>query len=240
MPKKRSAEDILSELYHAGIHYLQPLQWEFESDRWCEFLVCSWLVALEMSPEVARTAIASLRHLDILSPSTLAAGSPADQILIERVLQKHGATSEDASNAANLLFRMGQMTLKHWDGHIQRFLRAQGLRMVEELTPILESSDLSHPAAKKLATLWLQNVVNMPLILPEDTHIKSFCHQTGLSESELTDAADSLDLNIAVLDDLLMLLALSDGNSDGYSIPREKRSKEVRKGRTSITRKAVR
>src|SRR5580693_1547514 len=148
MTKPSSAEDVLSELYHAGAPYLQPLQWEFESDRWSELLICALLVSLEIGPEVARPAVATLRHLDLLSPSTLAASSAEDQMLVVRVLVQHGVTPETSSKAAKLLSQIAQLTMSHWGGHIQRFLREYGVKMVKELASFLELSGMKGSAAK--------------------------------------------------------------------------------------------
>jgi hypothetical protein len=113
----------------------------------------------------------------------------------------------DAGRAAQVLVALAETVKTNWDGYLQRFLRVHGQRMADELEAVLKTSGIEGGASAKIAILWLQNVANIPLLLPTDRHIQEFCKEHGLSEKALVETADNLGLNIAVLDDLLALEA---------------------------------
>ena len=79
--------------------------------------------------------------------------------------------------------------------------------MASELAKVLKTAGIQDRSAAKTAVLWLQNVANAPILLPEDQYVQDFCKDHRLSEQELVDTADRLGLNVAVLDDLLALEA---------------------------------
>jgi hypothetical protein len=51
-------------------------------------------------------------------------------------------------------------------------------------------------------TLWLQNVLNMPLSL-QSRAVETFTNAIGLTSGQLFHAADEMDVNVALVDDLL-------------------------------------
>ena len=226
------AEALLSELYHATAPYIQKAQWEFESDRWAELLICAWLAGAGIEPALARETMANLSTLDLIQPGSLAALSTADRQLIEQILARHGFPAEAIPPAVDLLCSIAQLTVKQWNGHLQGFLREAGTRMLEELTPHFISAGLSPGQARKLATLWLQNVANLPILLADDIHVQGFMQEYSLSEQELLAAADKLNLNVAVLDDLLTVLALA-GSPDSDSEKAHDTKKRARSHKTT-------
>ena len=98
--------------------------------------------------------------------------------------------------------------------------------MVDQLQQMVMSTGVGEKESRKTAVLWLQNVANIPILLPEDDHIRDFCKKHKITKEELVDSADRLDLNVAVLDDLLALEA-SAGESSRPT-PRQKRAKAAK------------
>ena len=203
------AESLLTELYNAGVPFLNEYPWEFEGDRWAELLVCGLIVELRVDTQVARESIDTLKRIGMTSIEGLASASPEQRIFIERVLVQHGYEAADAAKASNMLISLAQAVQKKWDGYLQRFLRTHGEKMAEELGGVLNSTGIENQAASKIAVLWLQSVANIPILLPRDPYIQTFCREHALSEQQLLEAADRLGLNVGVLDDLLALEALA-------------------------------
>jgi hypothetical protein len=57
-------------------------------------------------------------------------------------------------------------------------------------------------AEAQAATLWIQNVMNAP-VLAVDSRVRAFMQELNVSEEELISEADRLGLNLSVLEDLL-------------------------------------
>src|SRR6266436_982733 len=219
------AESLLTELYNAGVPFLNEYPWEFEGDRWAELLVCGLIVELRVDTQVARESIDTLKRIGMTSIEGLASASPEQRIFIERVLVQHGYEAADAAKASNMLISLAQAVQKKWDGYLQRFLRTHGEKMAEELGGVLNSTGIENQAASKIAVLWLQSVANIPILLPRDPYIQTFCREHALSEQQLLEAADRLGLNVGVLADLLALEALAASQAEpkrGSKKPRAK------------------
>lgn len=218
MPETNThAEELLAALYNAGNQFLSDYPWEFEEDRSAELLVCSLIVDAEISPETARDAIETLKKFGLVDPLRLSSLSPELQAFVKQLFLQLGCNGEQSEKATNLLSALGAMVKKTWDGYLQRFLREHGRKMVAELGAILNSAGISDSASRKIATLWLQNVANVPVLLSSDRYIQAFCREHQLSDTELVETADRLGLNISVLDDLLAMeqMASSQDGSKG-------------------------
>lgn len=206
MPKANSEVDtLIAELYQVGTHYLNAYPWEFESDRWAELAICALVVGHELDPAVVKESIHSLARLRLLSVPGLAAASAQEQAFIAQVFNQHGCNMANATQACSTLVSLAAAVQEKWKGHLQRFLREHGEKMSHEMQAVISSAGVGRMQSRKIAVLWLQNVANLPILLPDDPHIQEFCHNHGISQSALVDTADRLDLNVAVLDDLIAL-----------------------------------
>ena len=63
-------------------------------------------------------------------------------------------------------------------------------------------SSLSPREAEHALVYWLQNVLGLPLSLKDDAVVE-FAAEHSLAPERLIEAADSIGLNLAVLDDLI-------------------------------------
>jgi len=197
--------DSLLELYHASSPFLDNYPWEWEVDRWGELLVCFLVSQIAMEPELARHAVETLKELGMIAPALLANPGDEHRQFIRRVLMQDGVEAELASDGVDLLVALARVAEVKWGGHVQRFLREHGLRMADDLKSILVGVGLDDQSAGKTAVLWLQNVANIPVLIPGDVHIREFGLRFRLSERQLLDAADKIGINVAVLDDVLAL-----------------------------------
>jgi hypothetical protein len=76
--------------------------------------------------------------------------------------------------------------------------------MLRDLDRIFEFSALTEAEVRYAFTYWLQNVLNMPLSLI-DENVRMFCAQHDLEPEQLFAAADELDVNLALVDDVVQL-----------------------------------
>ena len=197
-------EAALVQLYEEKRGSLDSYPWELEEARWDEF-VLSMLIGLGIDAGLARRAVQILSSLELSSVDALA--DKEQEQLVRGILEQIGVPEATSTRTVNLLQAAAVTTRKRWGGHIQCFLREQGLRMAKDLAAVLQQAGLQEAPAMRAATLWLQNVANLPILLSGDPHIRRFCAQNGVSEEELLESADRLGLNVAVLDDLLTVAA---------------------------------
>ncbi len=85
---------------------------------------------------------------------------------------------------------------------MQKYLRVYGERMLAELGQTFAFSALSPDQTHYAFTLWLQNVLNMPIAL-YTRELDVIAGERGLSSQVVVDTADGMDFNLAVLDDLM-------------------------------------
>jgi hypothetical protein len=171
----------------------------------------------------------------MLSASTLADANEERQGFIRHALVQVGIDADVASNAVSILVAVAITVKDRWGGYIQRFLREQGQRMVKELQNFIAKDGLEAERAARVAALWLQNAANMPIMLSTEPHVTNFCKHVGISASELLDVADKLELNVAVLDDLLAF----EGHYQRSKLNDKPQNERKRRMRKDKTRKAT-
>lgn len=76
--------------------------------------------------------------------------------------------------------------------------------MRDELANALGGESLNAGQLRYAIGHWLQNALSVPISL-EHPAVLGFCKKNGISVGELVAAADELDLNVALVDDLLEL-----------------------------------
>ncbi len=197
-------KESLIRLYSENRSSLGEYPWEFEDDRWTEMVKCIFAGCGIPTP-IIDDAVNILDELKLISAPALAESTKDSQKVVQTILMRLGAESVKADSAASVLVNFADIGKKKWNGHIQIFLRDSCIAIVEELSKILGTAGLDKNVAKKMSILWLQNTINAPLIAEDDKHIQSFCKQNHISQSKLVRMADELDLNLAVLDDLLAI-----------------------------------
>jgi hypothetical protein len=204
-------EEALQELYYRYRIQLDSYPWEWEEDRWNELVFCLlWRVG-QASDIEARTAVRILKDLHLLRTSDLAAlplnGDHLDMsqpnlVLIAEVLRRVGFSDDGIVRAMKVMVSVAQGLEQNHKGKIQNYLRTYGERMLAELSQHFSFTSSSETDVQFGFCMWLQNTLNMP-VPAWDERVQRFCNQLGITESELLCSADNLDMNVAVLDDLI-------------------------------------
>lgn len=202
----------LSKLYEYYADVLPDPTWPLESDRWTELAFCLLHQASDgVDTAATRDAAALLQYLQLLDIARLADKQTrdTDAAAALRVLSAHGF-SDAAARAgwASILAAAEALAAKH-DGKVQVFLNRHGSAMAAELADLFRGAPLAESHLRDAVTMWLQNVVNMPLTL-STPQISRMLKAFGATENDLLIAADGAGLNLAVVDDLA---AMAEGDA---------------------------
>ncbi|MDX6749385.1 hypothetical protein SH611_06165 [Geminicoccaceae bacterium 1502E] len=188
-------------------------QWPEESLRWTEL---AFALATRISPrpeaEIRRT-VEEMDLLGLLEVETLAGlAGPEGGVdfaaggarRMEEHLLENGLASGEARALILALHELAVALRERFEGRIQLYLRRYGERMLDELAQNFRFSRLSPEQARSAFSYWLQNVLGMPVPLRTPA-VQAFCGRLGVTEEELVAAADRLDLNLALADDMIEL-----------------------------------
>jgi hypothetical protein len=160
-------------------------------------------------PEV-REAVEELDKLGLLGPKDLAllvGGGilDAERPHAQRILQSLSERSFSEQEAKRSLLAIGEAAASlgvHHEGKIQRYLRHYGQRMLDELAEHFTFSQMDKADVNEAFCYWLQNVLNMPVSLVS-RNMAAFCERFKVSQDDLLQVADEVDINLALLDDLV-------------------------------------
>lgn len=195
-------------------------QWPSEGSRWVELLFALISRITCGSEDEIRAALEELDSLDLLDIKVLSrVGAPDGAVdresphtrRIAQVLSESGFTEEECQRSVLVMHEAAKSLTEHHGGKVQRYLRKYGQRMIDELGDNFSFSSMGENDVKRAFTYWLQNVLDMPL-LSEDESIQKFCRKLGKKSGELVEAADRLDINLAIVDDVIQMY-LSDQSS---------------------------
>lgn len=188
---------------------LTTLFWASEKDRWTELLFCVLNAFLD-DPVRARELVATLAGAGLTEPDVLAqAGAPGAEsgAALRFILGSQLVEPADVTRAAGLLTRIASVTENRFQGKLQRYLRRQGELMRDDLAGMF--GDAGQPEGEQPAaelrlglTHWLQNACGIPISV-QDSSIQRFCEQRGVTVTQLADAADEIDFNLALVDDVI-------------------------------------
>jgi hypothetical protein len=189
--------------------------WEF--DRWKE-LVFALLTQVSQAPEEElRQVVEDLGELDLLEISALAdlvsdqEELEADSETARRILEflvERGFDPATAQRALKTIAQAAGGLHKHFGGKVQRYLRSYGVHMLKGLDEFFQLDALQEDEVLRGFSYWLQNVMNMPLSLRDET-LQRFCKEHGLTPDQLIEAADELDFNLGLVDDLIQISIVS-------------------------------
>jgi hypothetical protein len=188
--------------------------WAWESARWRE-LAFALLTQVDRVPEQqVRRAANQLEALGLLNVHSLARpeASEAQSSRILEILRENGFDEEHAARGLTAIREAAQVIAERFGGRLQRYLRHYGEVMLGEVGGIFSFSSLTEAEAGVAFTYWLQNVLGMPLSLV-DENVQRFCERHGLQPTQLLAAADEMGLNLALVDDLVLLENMDAGPS---------------------------
>ena len=185
--------------------------WLRESDRWNELVLALLTRISSMAEPELRALVDAMSGAGLLDIPALAAiprgpaGPDAQDTHARRVLEfmvEAGIGAEDAQRGLAAICDAAQGMSKHYGGKVQRYLRNYGELMLRDLERVFEFTTLSDADVKQAFIYWLQNVLNMPVSLLDDD-VRRFCKEHSLAPEEWVAAADELDINLALVDDLV-------------------------------------
>ena len=121
---------------------------------------------------------------------------------ISDVLLSNGVNEADIKKTLSAICKVAQAIMENYDGKIQKFLRKYGQEIVDEFDSHVSFSEVDKGTQSRILVKWIQNTLAMPLAF-SNIYTARFCEIEGVTYHELSEAADNLGLNGAVLDDLL-------------------------------------
>ncbi len=191
--------------------------WEHESDRFAELVFCLLNQCCCQSPENTRIAVMLLNHLKLLEIETLATlGEQSDGniVVLRYILERQGFSAAEAARGVTVLTQTAKTIRATYDGKIQRYLRRHGEFMRDELANVFANVPLNKEQLRYAFSHWLQNAVIMPVSMDHPA-IAEFCKSHQVTREDLLHAADELDLNAALLDDLLEITRTTNKGMSG-------------------------
>lgn len=210
MKKEQLTEFIVSEFTRFALT-LGRYQWPWESARWHELVFCL-MARVDDSPqalEIARETTSIFSDLDLLVVESLAKITPSKgepkldepQLgLMLKILERQGYSEEEAKTIVISICQAARSLQDAYDGKIQKYLRQYGEKMLAELPQHFSFSRLSAADTRYAFTHWLQNVVNMPVLLSEPM-VDTLCREFEVTVDELAAIADRNNINAALIDD---------------------------------------
>jgi len=191
---------------------IETHRWVWEGARWNALVLTLLAQICGASEQELRTLVEHLSDLDLLRVDALAGlikgrkEPDREQTLsrrVENLLTSGGLNPDEAKVGLAVICEAAAGLLVHHEGKIQLYIRRYGEQMLREISQSFAFSSLESTKVGAAFTLWLQNVCDMPLCLVDD-HLSSFATKNGLEVKELIAAADELDLNLGLLDELAL------------------------------------
>lgn len=222
MSKTSDAHFLIAKLFSqpTAEQVWQSHPWPHEEDRWQELVFCLLSRCLTRPEVEVRQLTGLLRFLNLLKVSDWDDSEAADDSdnnrVAERafeVLTENGINAADAKRCVEVIGQAAMSLSDAYDGKVQQALRTIGETAQDLLMRTLDISSLDDAARKEALSCWLQNVANLPLSL-ERNSMATFCATYKVSPQDLLRAADDMDVNTALLDDLLHHWLMSKTNKD--------------------------
>ena len=198
-------------------------RWPNEVDRWHELVACLFVASISLPDREVRRVVDLLGRLGLLDVADWAEaakdGEGSERQGVQKrawaVLTEENVDVEQGRRALAALEECARVLKSRHKGKLQVCLRALSESLLTSMMKEFEFTGWSQEATREALTLWLQNVANAPLPL-DDEHVRRFCKTHNIARGDLVQAADDLDVNVALLDDLVQLrMAEADGAGKG-------------------------
>jgi hypothetical protein len=205
--------DIVLELYKSYETMFGQNLWPWEFKRWEELVYCLLveIAGPDMAPEAIRDINQTLANTHLLDIDIIGTLDPVSKpqdanhavlVTIATILKNSGFSSDEAEIAVQSVCEVATGFLKYYEGKVQNFFRKYGMIMLDDLQQNFSFSKLSDDDIRKVFSIWFQNTLNMPI--PTHDHlIEQVCAKIKVEYSDLINAADKLNVNVALLDNVL-------------------------------------
>jgi hypothetical protein len=197
----------LRKLMNRSSHLFNTHQYPFEHVRYVELVFSLLSVVTELPQHRVRHAVEVLDNLHLLDIQSLTSSGDAALTLSQRirqVLTEAGFSPVAAERGETAVRDLARGIQTNYHGKLQRYLREYGQRMVSEIGEHFHFGELKPAQVQRAFTYWLQNVLNMPISLTDESVAKFLAH-FGQEPRKLEEIADEMELNLAVVDDLILM-----------------------------------
>jgi hypothetical protein len=194
---------LLRKLLVSHPDFTEDHTWAYEHDRWAELIYALFSRFVSEERAQVRTAVWKLSDLGLLEGPITDETERAQrerQFLV--VLEEAGFTSDEALQAWTVFQEASNAIQEKFGGKIHLFLRDHAELMLRQLCENIPFSAFDAAQAEQGFALWLQNSCNLPLSV-FDHHVIEFSERYDISLPALVTAADNLNLNLALVDDLI-------------------------------------
>lgn len=202
---ERHIEELLVDLFDRYEDTFEQYQWPRETQRWYELVYCL-ISAVEnrFGPDThSASAVRVLMELGLLDIPLLAKAEETTGQQLRIVLERLSFSGEQAKQLARALFDLAKCLDDKFQGRVQILLRTFSIMMVDQ---VIQTLPLKNTLGKEKASLavmhWLQNVLNLPVLVPSPG-LKALLAETGAKSEEVLAAADKLNVNVALVDEIL-------------------------------------
>lgn len=205
VPLERRIDELLVDLFDRYQDTFEHHQWPWETQRWHELVYCL-LSAVEGrfgSDTHSASAVRVLMELGLLEIPLLAKAEETTSLHLSIVLERTSFSHEQARQLVRALFDLAKCLDEMYQGKVQLLLRTSGMELVDQVLQALPLEDtLGKQNASLVVMHWLQNVLNLPVLVPSPG-LKALLAETGAKSEEILAAVDELNINIALLDEIL-------------------------------------
>lgn len=210
-PQTRPRPLDMSQEYSSFAEQTSEYRWPWEKARWHELVFCL-LARIADSPEgsaIARETTHIFVDLDLLEIEPLAKlasnkdgldYSALEPAVMLQILERQGYNADQAKAAVTTICEAAHAVQAQFDGHVQRYLRQYGNRMLDEIGQHFKFSNMKQEDVRYAFTHWLQNVLDMPLPL-FSKNVNALCRKLDIEVADLVRVADHNDVNVALVDD---------------------------------------
>jgi hypothetical protein len=181
-------------------------QWISEEDRWFELIFSLLVTACDLPEWQVRGVVDRIASIRLLSIDALADPDGVALGRAKAMAIEGGLGADGVEGALNAAAEAARAVKRDYGGKLQKLLRAESERLLNSITVAFGIDSLTRDQTGAALTYWLQNIMNAPLSL-RDGDLAGFAQAQGLSPDDVIRGADSLDLNIALVDDLIRLNA---------------------------------
>jgi hypothetical protein len=202
---KVQLNELLVSLFDRYQDSFDKHQWPWEPQRWYELVYCLFsAVEGRFGPETrSASAVRVLMELGLLEIPVLAKAEETTRLHLSIVLERIGFSKEQASQLVRALGDLAKCLDETYQGKVQLLLRTFGMELVNKVLQVLLLEDsLGKQNASLVVLHWLQNVLDLPVLVPSPG-LQTLLAETGAEVEEVLKTVDERNINIALLDEIL-------------------------------------
>jgi hypothetical protein len=194
--------DHLAGILEEHQEYLTAHAWPSEAGRWAELVFCLLHGLRPENSQDTRQAVQVLFATGLLNIEALSSLGKKAEITFTYILTSHGWSEPEADEAITMLRKISRVIRKRFHGKVQSVVRRFAIGMRQELSAAFRGAGLNKTDLDRALNHWMQNAFNLPVSL-EQHGLQRFSRAIEISPEEILRAADELDINFALLDDIL-------------------------------------